>query len=136
MKKSVLILLAVFFFIGLFLQSGCETAEEIEEVFDINGDWEGELISSNTIMIIVSPSVPLRVNFSGDSNSGTVIGYIGTSTVLGGTYTINENQIVFSLDFGGGFVVNFTGLIVNNNTLSGEWTITVATYTGIWTLGR
>jgi hypothetical protein len=133
MKKSVLWLFGIFLIFNLLIHSGCETAED---VFDINGGWAGELISTNTIMFIVSPSVPLTVTFTGSSNFGTTVGYIGTSSVLAGTYTITGSQIEFSLDIGGGFVVNFNGIVADNDNLSGSWTVTIGSYTGIWTLER
>lgn len=86
-------------------------------IIDIRGTWTG--LAENT-----SGGGPsnyfLEGTFSGGVLSGTVRGRIEGLGYANGTYTVNGNQLTFTLNYSG-IILTCTGTFTNANYVSGEW---------------
>jgi hypothetical protein len=102
------------------------------EMFNVNGDWEGEFIDSE-----LYDHYALVLSFSGGYFTGTVTGTGAWSeNNVSGSYTISNGQIEFHLE-NQDFVAEimfFTGTIDDNNHMSGEFVEDEET--GSWSLER
>jgi len=102
------------------------------ELFNINGDWEGEWIDYEWY-----DHYTLVLNFSGGYLTGTVTGTGGWSDEnVSGSYTISNGLIEFTLNNLDSVEDTwyFTGTIDDNNHMSGE--CSQGDELGSWTLAR
>lgn len=103
-------------------------------IIDVRGTWTG--LAENT-----SGGGPsnyfLEGTFSGGVLSGTVRGRIESLGWANGTYTVNGNQLTFTLNYSG-VILACTGTFTNANYVSGEWNWPEAgnPQTGAWHLER
>lgn len=103
------------------------TAEQI----DIRGIWTGRFIFSTDTFF--------RVEFSGNTGSGTCGGYFDFVPIGGaGTWTLVGTQIDFVLNFPAPYNTNLTcsGTLTDENHMNGTWTYTPPGLTGTWSLER
>ena len=107
---------------------------EATATIDVRGSWTG---------LAHNPDVPppnnyfLEGTFSGGVLSGTVHGRIETLGNANGTYTVEGNQLAFTLNYSG-IILSCTGTFTNPNYASGVWDWPQAGnhMTGTWHLER
>ena len=125
MKKNLILVMCLSV---LLLLSGCKTNDQ---GYDISGTW------SIAIQLYGSPITNTwTITFTGSETSGTA-----TDTSFGttgtGTYTVNNNQVTFVMNYVSDFtfIVTYTGTITSDNAMNGDL-VNSGGGTGIWTATR
>jgi len=116
---------------GVITVTGNHVLSATAEQIDIRGTWTG--------LFTYGSSTFFRVDFSGNTGSGTCGGYFDFVPIGGaGTWTLVGTQIDFVLEFPAPYdtTLTCTGTLTDENHMNGTWTYTPPGITGTWSLER
>jgi len=116
---------------GVVTVTGNHVLSVSAEQIDIRGTWTG--------LFTYGSSTFFRVDFSGNTGSGTCGGYFDFVPIGGaGTWTLVGTQIDFVLEFPAPYDTTLacSGTLTDENHMNGTWTYTPPGITGTWSLER
>ncbi len=99
-----------------------------DSIFDVSGEWNGTLTYGGT-------QYSIQYTFSGGFYYGTVSGDLETIAYGEGTYSITNGTIEFRVNFPSSYWHNYSGIIDDDNNMSGTW-ISSLSEEGPWELYR
>lgn len=105
----------------------------VTAIIDVRGTWTGLIQNSQ------NPSLDFyfECTFSGGVQSGSVQGFIESEGNANGNYTVEGNELTFSLEYYN-ILLTCTGSFDGPNRISGEWEYPEPAYpnNGTWQLER
>lgn len=99
-----------------------------DEVFDVRGEWSGILTYSGM-------NYTIQFTFSGGLYSGSVSGSLETIGNGNGTYTVANGTIEFTLNYPYSYRHTYSGNVINENNMMGDWMSNLSEEGG-WELDR
>ena len=126
MKSTLRALLIFIFLLGLIYHPGCSTTDEVDNQFDVTGEWSGYLDGGLTREFWVT-------FFENNYCIGMLENYAGEFDQS--NYQISNGNISIDLDSGlRDFLME--GTIENDDRMSGTWSSIFYEASGTWWLER